>query len=349
MRTLTITAALAAFTFTMGGSELAAQVPQAGQVEAGLFGQYTHFDENAGCPCEQPTDAIGFGGRLGYFFTPRLLLELDGATTNAERAIVGGDIRYSTVALRMNYNQPLPVMEDDRVSLLLGLGPVLTRYGSENEWGAGGQAGVRWGLSPVVALRVDGFADYVPDKSNWNLGTRVGLSFTLRKGGARPAAAAAPPPPPARTDTVVVVQETEPPPPPPAAPARTRETSVLEAPVYFDLDRSDLRPDAIAALEVKLPWLRANPDVRLAIEGHADVRGATDYNIPLGERRARAVRDFLVAGGIPAGRLETVSHGDLRLACTMTPTSEECHQRNRRVEFRILSGAAEGLRIPNGS
>jgi outer membrane protein OmpA-like peptidoglycan-associated protein len=79
--------------------------------------------------------------------------------------------------------------------------------------------------------------------------------------------------------------------------------------VFFEADKADLTPAARAALE-KLPdRLKRNPQARVTIEGHTDAVGTADYNIRLGERRAAAVRDFLIFGGISAMRIDTMSYG----------------------------------------
>src|SRR5690606_34078054 len=101
----------------------------------------------------------------------------------------------------------------------------------------------------------------------------------------------APPPPPAPAPA--------PPPPPPPAPLtppdRTAEVrAVINEMIYFDFDRSDLRSEAQAALDRKIPLFQANPDMRIRITGHADSRGSDEYNVALGQRRAEAARAYLV-------------------------------------------------------
>ncbi|MEE8332633.1 MAG: peptidoglycan-associated lipoprotein Pal [Alphaproteobacteria bacterium] len=98
--------------------------------------------------------------------------------------------------------------------------------------------------------------------------------------------------------------------------------------VFFALDSHQLQPDARATLEKQAQWLRQNPAVTVAVEGHADERGTRDYNLALGERRATAVRDYLVALGITANRMRTVSFGKER---PVDPQSnEEAWLKNRR-------------------
>jgi peptidoglycan-associated lipoprotein len=100
---------------------------------------------------------------------------------------------------------------------------------------------------------------------------------------------------------------------------------------YFDLDKADLRPDARAALTKTSEFLRNYPTVKVNIEGHCDERGSTEYNLALGDRRAAAVKQFLVSQGISADRMSTVSFGKEKPFCM--ESNEECWQQNRRGHF----------------
>ncbi len=82
--------------------------------------------------------------------------------------------------------------------------------------------------------------------------------------------------------------------------------------VYFAYDSSLLGTDSQRVLQRQAVWLRERPTVTLTIEGHADERGTREYNLALGARRADAVRDFLVARGVPSDRLRTISYGKER-------------------------------------
>ncbi|MGH9345707.1 MAG: OmpA family protein, partial [Vicinamibacterales bacterium] len=82
--------------------------------------------------------------------------------------------------------------------------------------------------------------------------------------------------------------------------------------VHFDFDRYNLRPEAVKILDEAVTTLRENADLRVTIEGHTDSIGTSEYNLALGERRANAVRDYLVSRGIVASRIETVSYGEER-------------------------------------
>jgi peptidoglycan-associated lipoprotein len=124
-----------------------------------------------------------------------------------------------------------------------------------------------------------------------------------------------------------------------AAPAEQPAPNASEAELFsenvrdafFDLDKSDLRPDARDALTKDAEFLRSYPDIRISIEGHCDERGSTEYNLGLGERRADAAKNYLVSLGIQAGRIDTVSWGKERPFCT--EHNEACWQQNRRAHF----------------
>lgn len=106
--------------------------------------------------------------------------------------------------------------------------------------------------------------------------------------------------------------------------------------INFDFDRSDLRDDARAALDAKVPILLANSDVTIRISGHADERGSSEYNLALGQRRAATAKRYLVERGVAEGRIETTSFGEERPACM--DSNESCWAQNRRDEFEITAG-----------
>jgi len=99
--------------------------------------------------------------------------------------------------------------------------------------------------------------------------------------------------------------------------------------VFFAFDRSDITPEAQEILARQADWLRRYPNVTVTIEGHCDERGTREYNLALGERRAQAVKNVLVASGIPASRISTISYGKERPA--VVGSSEEAYAQNRRA------------------
>lgn len=117
-----------------------------------------------------------------------------------------------------------------------------------------------------------------------------------------------------------------------------RKRGILTEMVFFDFDMAEIRPDARATLDAKVQILREEPTVRLRIEGHADERGSTEYNMALGLRRAEAVKAYFVNFGLAADRFETISYGEERPL--VRESNEAAWARNRRAEFQILSGLA---------
>jgi peptidoglycan-associated lipoprotein len=348
-----------------------------GMLEIGAFGQYTHFDDNAP---GNPKDGIGYGGRVGVFLSDvHWELEGDGSYTPdrdrdppAPAGFNNNPITYSTFALRMLYN--VPIMAHSQ--FLIGAGAVRSNYSTEAantdrqftyNYGVSGDVGLRFGLANRVALRVDGLADYMKDTKNLNLIGRAGLSLLL--GGARreamctyagleniPASSpscVAPPPPPPPPAPVAMCQypglggltATDPACVAPAVQVAV-DTSAITAPIYFDFDKSDIRTDAAATLDRKIPWLQANPGMRIRIEGNADERGSDEYNLALGQRRAASAKRYLVERGIDASRFDLVSYGEERPVCT--DHNEDCWQRNRRDDFVIVTIGADNIIVPSG-
>jgi len=101
--------------------------------------------------------------------------------------------------------------------------------------------------------------------------------------------------------------------------------------VYFDYDKFALRPDAISTLNDNAAKIKQAPNVLIQIEGHCDERGTQEYNLALGEKRALAVRDYLMTLGIPGNRLVTISYGEERPA--VEGSDESAWKFNRRCEF----------------
>jgi peptidoglycan-associated lipoprotein len=128
-----------------------------------------------------------------------------------------------------------------------------------------------------------------------------------------------------------------------AAAAEAREASIraaratLEETIYFDYDEAAIRSDAERVLRQKMDILRNSPAVQVRIEGHADERGSTEYNIALGNRRAESVRQFLTGFGLDAGRFAIVSYGEERPQAQ--GSDESAWAQNRRAEFVITAGA----------
>jgi peptidoglycan-associated lipoprotein len=169
------------------------------------------------------------------------------------------------------------------------------------------------------------------------LGAIVALAAGCKKKPPTTTPEAAPPPPAVEA----------PPAPGPAAPpsAPSREEGVMTEDLqtlnskgylkdaYYDFDKADLRDDARTALAADAQWLKQYGSIRVLVEGHCDERGTEEYNLSLGQKRASAVKDYLVSLGIEGSRINTVSYGKARPFCT--DHDENCWQQNRRGHFVI--------------
>jgi peptidoglycan-associated lipoprotein len=126
---------------------------------------------------------------------------------------------------------------------------------------------------------------------------------------------------------------------------RERETIITERPqpsefseaaevrtIFFDFDRADIRPGDAKTLEANAAWLKTH-EVLVLIAGQCDERGTAEYNLALGDRRAQAARNYLIAQGIAASRILTVSYGKELPVCT--EHTEECWAANRRAHFLV--------------
>ena len=103
--------------------------------------------------------------------------------------------------------------------------------------------------------------------------------------------------------------------------------------IFFDFDRYDIRADSQEVLKAKANALRSYPSIRVQIQGNCDERGTQEYNLALGERRARAAYEFLLRLGVPAEQMDMISYGKERPA--VTGTGEAVWAQNRRDEFVI--------------
>jgi len=119
--------------------------------------------------------------------------------------------------------------------------------------------------------------------------------------------------------------------------------TTLTAMVHFDYDQSDLRPGDRAILDAKVPILQANSSVTIQIAGHTDERGSDEYNLALGQRRASAVKAYLVQHGIADSRIQTVSYGEEHPIAQ--GSDESAWSQNRRAEFLVTAGG-RNLRSP---
>ena len=162
---------------------------------------------------------------------------------------------------------------------------------------------------------------------------------TTAASAATPAPAAAPSPAPAPAPSA---PSPAPAPPAPAAAAPApaprpvpKEFMAVAAlkEVYFDFDKYDIRPEDAKTLDANATWLKSNGDNLVLIEGHCDERGTNEYNLALGERRAKSTMNYLVSQGIQANRITIISYGEERPVCT--EKTEACWAKDRRANFLV--------------
>jgi peptidoglycan-associated lipoprotein len=130
------------------------------------------------------------------------------------------------------------------------------------------------------------------------------------------------------------VTVTQPPPPPPQQAPTTTEADLFAQSIkdiYFEYDKADLRPDQQASVQADAQFLNQHSGINFTIEGHCDERGSTEYNLALGDQRASAVKSALVATGVSASRIKTISYGKEKPFCS--ESNEACWQQNRRGHF----------------
>jgi len=161
---------------------------------------------------------------------------------------------------------------------------------------------------------------------------------------AAPAPSAAPAPAPRATaPSTPAAPSTAAPAPAPAAPLAgpaaprpsPKEFAAIDAlkDVFFEFDKYDIRPEDAKTLDANASWLKSNAENLVLIEGHCDERGTNEYNLALGERRAKATMNYLVSQGVQANRITIISYGEERPLCN--EKTESCWAKNRRAHFLV--------------
>ena len=122
---------------------------------------------------------------------------------------------------------------------------------------------------------------------------------------------------------------------PETANERAAAASAGLQPIYFDFDKSFIRDDARPVMKANAEWLKANPNVKIRIEGNCDERGTKEYNQALGQRRATSAKKYLTDLGISAKRISLISYGKEKPVCS--EHTEDCWQKNRRDDYVSLN------------
>jgi outer membrane protein OmpA-like peptidoglycan-associated protein len=357
-------AALAIFLTAIFAFPAVAQQPGIRTLELNTFGRYTDF-----APATNLQSGVGAGLRLGYFVLPRWELEGGVGFTRVDQMAGTEPRNVFPILLDVTYNFPIGSSQ-----LLLGGGAVHNDYGFRDAWGTTLSAGVRLPFGRAGALRVDGTREYVNGgdtlrrHSNW--GFRLGLSWmlprtrdvtseriTISRGELATVYPAQMPLLRESNPVTIMGLETD------RAvhdsiarqdslgAARTQRLAEsriaglrpveiedrMSTTIHFDVGSSEIRPDAMAALEAKLDLLHGLPALRIRIEGQADARGSSADNITLAWTRAGAAKRWLTERGIGSDRIEAVGFSAWRPICE--DPYESCWWQNRRAEFVIVAGA----------
>ena len=121
----------------------------------------------------------------------------------------------------------------------------------------------------------------------------------------------------------------------PGMPPAPREFTAMDTlkDIHFDFDKYDIRPGDAKILDENAQWMKSNANSLILIEGHCDERGTNEYNLALGERRAKSTMNYLVSQGVQANRITLISYGEERPQCT--EKNEACWAKNRRSHFLV--------------
>src|SRR2546426_613108 len=199
--------------------------------------------------------------------------------------------------------------------------PTVTLQASPTSINKGESATLSWNSTDATELTIAPEVGAVTAQGSTKVTPSDSTTFTITAPGPGGSASA----------TATVTVNAPPPPPPPKGPSDDELFLREVRDAYFDFDKADIRPDARAALAQTADFLKGHPSIKATIEGHCDERGSTEYNLALGDRRATAVKQYLVSLGVSADRLSTVSFGKEKPFCN--ESSESCWQQNRRGHF----------------
>jgi peptidoglycan-associated lipoprotein len=206
--------------------------------------------------------------------------------------------------------------------------PVINYFTAEPTTISSGQpSSLRWSVTDATNIQIDTIGQVSPNGRRAVYPTST-TSYHMTASG-----------PGGTAEAEATVTVSAPPPPAPApAPPQQSPAEILARQVqdiHFDYDKSDIRPADQSVLQGDANALKTifsmDPGFVVTIEGHCDERGSAEYNVALGDRRAAAARDALVALGVPGDKMKTISYGKERPLCT--DASEDCYARNRRAHF----------------
>jgi peptidoglycan-associated lipoprotein len=206
--------------------------------------------------------------------------------------------------------------------------PTITLRAAPANIDRGQATSLQWDTKNATSVRIEPELGSVQSQGSRSVNPASSVTYTAVATGpggsasdsarvtVRIPAAAAPPRPQPRADTRVSMDDLF---------RQNMQT------IYFDFDKSDIRPDQVSRLETDAGWLKEHRGVNFTIEGDCDDRGTEEYNLALGDRRANRVKEFLVKEGVDPSSIRTISYGEEHPVCR--EATEECYQKNRRAAF----------------
>lgn len=199
--------------------------------------------------------------------------------------------------------------------------PTVTLQANPTTVNKGESSTLSWNSTDATQLSIDPGVGAVNAQGSTKVSPTDSTTYTITATGPGGSASA----------TAAVSVNVPPPPEQPKEPSIDELWARDVKDAYFDTDKADIRDDARQALASTAEFFKAHPSVKATIEGHCDERGSTEYNLGLGDRRAAAVKQYLVSLGVSAGQLTTVSFGKEKPFCM--EHGEPCWQQNRRGHF----------------
>lgn len=197
--------------------------------------------------------------------------------------------------------------------------PTVTLQANPTTINKGDSSTLSWNSTDATQLSIDPGVGAVNAQGSTRVSPTDSTTYTITASG------------PGGSASATAAVSVNAPAPPAAAPPPPRDFNQEVKDAFFDTDKADIRSDAREALQQTADFLKSEPSIRVTIEGHCDERGSTEYNLGLGDRRAAAVKAYLVSLGVSADRMTTVSFGKEKPFCM--EHGEPCWQQNRRGHF----------------
>ena len=197
--------------------------------------------------------------------------------------------------------------------------PTVTLQANPTSINKGESSTLSWNSTDATQLSIDPSVGAVNAQGSTRVSPTDSTTYTITATG------------PGGSASATAAVSVNAPAPPAAAPPPAPDFNAEVHDAFFDTDKADIRADARQALQQTAEFLKSEPSIKVTIEGHCDERGSTEYNLGLGDRRAAAVKAYLVSLGVPADRMTTVSFGKEKPFCQ--EHGEPCWQQNRRGHF----------------